>query len=133
MQINNLTVHDTKVFVPVLDFEASLRFYQALGWHMNFKAENNAIAELELGNGRFLLQYFYNKELAENFMLHINVADAAAWHKHATTIIETGQYASARLTEPKEESYGSLITYVWDPSGVLLHFVQHLDGNKQIA
>jgi hypothetical protein len=129
MPNNNLTVHDVKVFVPALDFEESLRFYQTLGWHMNFKAENNAIAELELGNGRFLLQNFYNKELAENFILHIGVADAAAWHKHAANVIKTGQYTNARLTEPKKESYGALVTYVWDPSGVLLHFVQHLDEN----
>ena len=30
--------------------------------------------------------------------------------------------------KPQEQSYGALVTFVWDPSGVLLHFAEYRDG-----
>ncbi len=120
----NLTATDVKVFVPAKDFQESLRFYTALGWQLNYRAENDDIAELELANGRFYLQNYYNKAWANNFVLHIKVEDAHAWHQHASTVIKDGNFKDARLNAPKEESYGALVTTVWDPSGVLLLFAQ---------
>ena len=57
-------------------------------------------------------------------MMHITVQDSKAWWQHASMVIGASNYKYARLKEPKEESYGALVTYVWDPSGVLLHFAQ---------
>jgi predicted lactoylglutathione lyase len=124
----SLTATDVKVFVPAKDFQDSLRFYEALGWQVNFRAANDDIAELQLADCRFYLQNYYNKAWANNFMLHITVADARAWWEHATTVIAAGRYKNARVNEPKEESYGALVTHVWDPSGVLLHFAQFHPG-----
>lgn len=124
----NLTTNDVKVFVPAMNFEASLRFYQALGWNANFVADDNGIAELELANYRFYLQNYYNKHWADNFMMHITVEDAQAWQQHASTVIAEERYENVRVEGPKEESYGALVTYVWDPSGVLLHFAQPIQG-----
>ena len=31
-----------------------------------------------------------------------------------------------RVNPPKEEDYGALVTYIWDPAGVLLHMAQPL-------
>ncbi len=121
-----LTVTDVKVFVPAKEFAQSLRFYEALGWTRTMLTDDNSLAELELAGGRFYLQNYYNRAWANNFMFHITVEDARAWHDHAKAVIDTGNYGPARLWEPKEESYGSLVTYVWDPSGVLLHFAQPL-------
>lgn len=118
---------DVKVFVPAKNFQESLQFYEALGWKINFRAEKDDLAELELANNRIYLQNYYNKHWANNFMLHITVDDARAWWKHASTVIEAGNYKYARLNEPKEQSYGALVTHVWDPSGVLLHFAQFHD------
>jgi len=115
---------DVKVFVPAQDFETSLAFYQALGWKLNWR--QGGLAELELGNVRFLLQDFYVKQWAHNFMLYIDVTDAQAWYEHISRIINTGDFGSARLNPPKEEAYGALVTYVWDPCGVLLHFAEPL-------
>ena len=126
MNSASLTVSDIKIFVPAMNFEESLKFYTALGWHPNWVAEDNSLAVLELANHRFYLQNYYNKTWADNFMMHLTIEDATAWHQHAAKVIEDGQYKYARLKEPKEESYGALVTYVWDPSGVLLHFAQFL-------
>ena len=30
----------------------------------------------------------------------------------------------ARVAEPQQQDWGALVTYVWDPCGVLLHFTQ---------
>ena len=120
----NLAVNDVKVFVPALDFAQSLEFYQALGWRLNWKADDDGLAELELAGQRFYLQDYYNKDWANNFMMHILVEDADAWWKHASNVIAEGKYQYARLNEPKLEDYAALVTHVWDPSGVLLHFAQ---------
>ena len=60
-------------------------------------------------------------------MMHITVDDARAWWEHASKVIENGAYEYARVREPQEQSYGALVTSVWDPSGVLLHFAQYHD------
>ena len=123
----DLTVKDIKVFVPALNFLESLRFYEALGWQINFRADNDDIAELELAGQRFYFQNFYNKDWADNYMLHITGEDAEALEEHATAVIEKGNFKNTRIGEPKEHSYGALVTPIRDPSGVLLHFAQFLN------
>ncbi len=118
--------NDVKTFVPALNFGESLEFYKALGWQVNFKADDGGLAELELADCRFYLQDYYNKDWANNFMLHITVDDAKAWWGHASKAIDAGNYKYARLKKPEEQSYGALVTFVWDPSGVLLHFAEYL-------
>ena len=120
----NLNVSDVKTFVPAKNFEESFNFYTALGWRPDWKAEDNSLAVMELGNHRFYLQNYYQKDWAENFMLHITVDDAQAWFEHASKVIS--EQGGGNVRPPKHESYGALVTYVWDPSGVLLHFAQFL-------
>ena len=119
------TASDVKIFVPAMDSSQSIGFYDAMGWAVNWRAEDDSLAELELANCRFYLQNYYNEEWANNFMLHITVDDARAWWQHASGVIENGGYQNARLGEPSEQPYGALVTFVWDPSGVLLHFAQY--------
>jgi predicted lactoylglutathione lyase len=124
--VNYPAASDVKVFVPAKNFRESLKFYTSLGWQQNWQDEN--LAELELSGCRFYLQNYYNQKWADNFMMHITVSDAKAWWEHAAKVIAEGKYQYARLNEPKQEVYGALVTYVWDPSGVLLHFAQRLDS-----
>lgn len=114
--------NDVKVFVPTKNFELSLRFYEALGWRRNWR--EGGLAEIELADSRLYLQDFYAKDWAENFMLYVVVDDAQAWHDHAVRVIESDEYLGARTQPPKKEPYGALVTYVWDPCGVLIHFAQ---------
>ncbi len=120
----SLVATDVKVFVPAKDFKASLAFYTALGWTVNFRAEDDGIAELALADSRFYLQNYYQRQWANNFMLQISVTDAQAWYAHAKAVIAAGGWKSARVQAPERQDYGALVTFVWDPSGVLLHFAQ---------
>ena len=123
--MNSPMAKDVKIFVPAMDFSQSIRFYKDMGWSVNWRAEDDSLAELELANSRFYLQNYYNEDWANNFMMHITVDDARAWWRHASSVIETGGYQNARLREPSEQPYGALVTFVWDPSGVLVHFAQY--------
>ena len=120
----NLTASDVIPFVGAKDFDISRDFYVALGWKLNW--DRGALAELELGGSRFFLQRYFQQDWCENSMLHVTVADAEAWHAHASAVIERGSFAAARVNPPKREDYGALVTYIWDPAGVLLHMAQPL-------
>jgi uncharacterized glyoxalase superfamily protein PhnB len=113
---------DLKVFVPAKDFAVSKRFYAALGFHPNW--EEGDLAEFEIAGTRFLLQNFFEPGWAGNFMIHVRVDDAAAWARHAHGVIASGDYPGTRVEGPREESSGFRVAYVWDPSGVLLHFAE---------
>lgn len=119
------TVRDIKVFVPTQEFDLSLRFYKRLGWKCNWRDESG-LAEIELANVRLYLQNYYVKEWAENFMIYLDVDDAAAWHTLAREALQSGEFPRARTKPPAEEPYGALVTYIWDPSGVLLHCAQKI-------
>ncbi len=127
--MDQTTAKDVKVFVPTKDFQQSLEFYQALGWKCNWREEG--LAEIELTNVRLYLQNFYAKEWAENFMIYIVVESADAWHKHITEVIQKGDFPGTRVSPPKEESYGAMVTYAWDPCGVLLHFAEPVRKAKK--
>ena len=123
----NLTVDDVKIFVPAKNFEESLNFYKEMGWGVNWVADQQDLAILELAGQRFYLQNYYNKDWANNFMMFITVEDPHAWYEHAQQVIAKGNYKYARLREPQTTDFNALVTYVWDPSGVLLHFAKFLD------
>jgi len=119
-----LAITDVKVFVPTKDFKLSLSFYQELGWKTI--GLHDKLAELELGGIRFFLQDYYNRGWANNFMFYINVENTRAWYEHVSEVLENGDFGKARVNEPKKQPHGDIVTHVWDPSGVLLHFAQQI-------
>ena len=124
----NLSASDIKTFVGSRNFDESRDFYVALGWKVNF--DTGDLAELELGDCRFYLQDYYQRQWCENSMLHITVEDAEAWHRHAEAVVTNRSYGSARAKAPEMQDYGALVTHVWDPVGVLLHFAQPIDESQ---
>jgi predicted lactoylglutathione lyase len=116
------TASDVRVFVPAKDFSLSKAFYRALGWKLNW--EDAELAELEIAGHRFLLQNYYKQEWADNFMIHVSIDDAQAWYELASSILAAGAYLGAKVSPPAQQSYGALVTHLWDPSGVLLHLAQ---------
>jgi uncharacterized glyoxalase superfamily protein PhnB len=112
-------VIDLKAFVPAKDFPLSRRFYLDLGCAENWG--NDQVAEFQLGSHRFLLQNFYVKAQAENFMMHLMVEDADAWWTHikSTGLIEKYELGMAR--PPTMQPWGLRVLYLADPSGVLWH------------
>lgn len=115
-------ITDIRVFVPATNFARSKAFYLALGWTL--KWGDDRLALLEIANARFYLQDFNADGFAENFMIHVSVADAAAWHARVQALAESGEFPGVRASPPKREPYGALVSHAWDPSGVLLHFAQ---------
>ena len=123
--MSNLRITDIRFFIPAQDFAMSKAFYTELGWTELWSDTNLAL--LENSDHRFYLQNYYAKEFAENCMIHIVVDDAAAWHARVAVLVAGGQFPGVRVSSPKPEPYGALVTYAWDPAGVLLHFAQWTD------
>jgi hypothetical protein len=76
--VPNLNASDVRVFMPAKDFATSKAFYTALGWKVT--EIDGELAVLELADRHLYLQNYYVKDWAENFMIHITVEDAQAWH-----------------------------------------------------
>lgn len=112
-------VIDLKAFVPAKDLALSKRFYLDLGFKENWG--NDQAAELELGGFRFLLQNFYEKVHAENFMMHLMVEDADAWWAHIVAAGLTEKYQLHMAKPPALQPWGLRVLYLTDPAGVLWH------------
>ncbi|WP_207483935.1 VOC family protein [Arenibaculum pallidiluteum] len=110
-------------FVPAREFQASLGFYEALGFRSDRLGDR--IALMRLGDGRgafsFLLQDFYVKEFAENLMMHLMVEDLDRWWDHIAALGLDARFAVPAPRPPRKESWGLRVAYVWDPAGVLWH------------
>src|SRR5262245_19114623 len=117
----DLRVFDVRAFVPANDFARSRAFYLALGWTERWT--DGSLSLLELGGHRLMLQDHYHREWAEHSMLTIEVASARDWHAHVEQVLATGEHGDARVAQPQDEAWAT-VTYVWDPSGVLLHFAE---------
>lgn len=112
-------VLDLKAFVPARDFALSRRFYSDLGFTENW--HNDQVAEFEVGGFRFLLQNFFAKGLAENFMMHLHVQDGDAWWKRISEADLKGKYQLYMASPPVLQPWGLRVLYISDPSGVLWH------------
>jgi hypothetical protein len=121
-----LAVTDVRHFVPAEDFARSRAFYTALGWSTLW-TDDEALALMSLAGHQIMLQNYYVKEWAENSMLVIEVADARAWYRHVAQVLADGEFGAARVAEPQQQDW-ALVTHVWDPCGVLLHFAEMSSG-----
>ncbi len=70
-------------FLPSKDFEVSKRFYEALGFT---KVMDGEVGIFRIGGSGFILQRYFQKEWAENFMMHLMVDDLDAWWAHITSL-----------------------------------------------
>ena len=77
----DLSVSDVRVFVPSSDFAQSRAFYAALGW-ATIWTDDEGLALIELGGHRLMLQNYFVRDWAENFMVTVEVASAQDWHDH---------------------------------------------------
>jgi len=112
-------------FLPARDFELSKRFYETLGFE---KLLDATVAIFRMGRGEFLLQNYYQKEWAENFMMQLMVDDLDAWWIHIQSLDLPGRFGVAPPKAPALQPWGLRIAYVTDPSGVLWHVAQRRPG-----
>ncbi|MBK6590707.1 MAG: glyoxalase [Acidobacteria bacterium] len=68
-----------RAFVPAQDFDLSKSFPEALGFE---KVLDGEVAIFNVGSGGFILQRYYQKDWAENFMMQLMVDDLDAWFQH---------------------------------------------------
>lgn len=130
--MSDLTVSDLRPFVPARDFALCKRFYSSLGWDTRDVADGLALVRLA-DRQHFYLQDYYIREVAENCMLHLTVTDAQAWHRHVSSVLRAGHFPDARVQPPKLQSYGAIVTFVHDPSGVLIHLCEWKPGDRPHA
>lgn len=115
-------------YIPARDFDLSRRFYVALGFE---KILDGEVAIFRLGASGFLLQRYYQKEWAENFMMQLMVDDLDAWWVHIKALDLPGRFGVPPPRAPAMQPWGLRIAYVTDPSGVLWHVAQRRDGAVQ--
>ena len=117
-----LDVVAMRPFVPARDFETSLGFYKELGFQSY--PLGAGLASLHLGPFAFLLQDYYVQDWAGNFMMHLLVQDLDAWWAHIEGLNLGDRYDVKPPAEPKLQPWGLVVSYVFDPSGVLWHVAQ---------
>lgn len=115
-------------FLPAKNFELSKRFYETLGFE---KVLDSEVAIFNAGSGGFILQNYYQKEWAENFMMQLMVDDLDAWWEHIASLDLPGQFGVSPPKAPMMQSWGLRISYLVDPSGVLWHVAQRRNGVVQ--
>lgn len=115
-------VLDLKAFVPARNFELAKQFYQDLGFTLNWGSDQ--IAELQIGSSRFLLQPFYVKDHAENFMMSLMVEDVDEWWSHIERIGLTKKYPGTSAKPPAMQPWWLRVLYLIDPTGILWHITE---------
>jgi catechol 2,3-dioxygenase-like lactoylglutathione lyase family enzyme len=120
--MNNMTTVEAKAFVPAQNFDLSKRFYQDLGFVLAWSSDD--LAYFRSGHSSFLLQNFYNKDHAENFMMHLLVEDVEAWWRHVQSQKLAGKYG-VRTEPPADRSWGMRDFVIIDPTGVLWRIGQN--------
>jgi catechol 2,3-dioxygenase-like lactoylglutathione lyase family enzyme len=115
-------------FVPARDFDLSKRFYEALGFE---KVLDGEVAIFNTASGGFILQRYYQKDWAENFMMQLMVDDLDAWWVHLGALDLPAKFGVQPPKPPAMQPWGLRIAYVFDPSGVLWHVAERREGMIQ--
>jgi uncharacterized glyoxalase superfamily protein PhnB len=112
-------------FLPARDFDTSRRFYEALGFE---KLLDSEVAIFRLGGSGFILQRYFQKEWAENFMMQLMVDDLDAWWSHIQKLDLPKAFGVQAPKPPAMQPWGLRVAYVFDPSGVLWHVCQRREN-----
>ncbi len=121
--MSDMTTIEAKAYVPAKDFALSKRFYQDLGFELVWSSDD--LAYLRRGNSSFLLQNFYKKEHADNFMMHLLVKNVEAWWQHVEAQGLPAKYGVI-VEPPADRSWGIRDFVVVDPTGVLWRIGQNI-------
>lgn len=123
----NKTTIEIKAFVPARDFKLSKRFYEDLGFVIAWS--DNSLAYLHAGDASFLLQNFYQQDHAENFMMHLLVADVECWWAHVQRAQLAERY-DVRAIPPQDQPWAIRDFVLTDPTGVLWRIGQSIEHER---
>ncbi len=116
-------INDFKPFVPSNDYTVSKAFYECMGFKINW--DDGEVCEIDTRFGyRFLLLPRNHNNYAHSLMLHFMVNSAQEWYDYFIGIGLAEKFPGAKVAAPDLKLWGLLITHVWDPAGVLLHFAE---------
>jgi catechol 2,3-dioxygenase-like lactoylglutathione lyase family enzyme len=125
--MTNMTTVEIKAFVPARDFDLSKRFYQDLGFDLAWSDDD--LAYFRHGPSSFLLQNFYIKEHASNFMMHLLVEDLDAWWRHVEAQNVVATYG-VMAQPPADRPWGMCDFVIVDPTGVLWRIAENIPKNR---
>jgi catechol 2,3-dioxygenase-like lactoylglutathione lyase family enzyme len=109
------TVRAMRPTVPAKDFDISQRFYVELGFEAR-KLTDRPV-EMRLGVFSFILQNYYVREWADNFVIHLTVSDVSLWWNHIARLELPTRYG-VKTRSPVAEGWATAAGLT-DPSGVL--------------
>jgi catechol 2,3-dioxygenase-like lactoylglutathione lyase family enzyme len=121
--MGDLSIVQIKAYVPARDFSLSKQFYAELGFTIVWSTDD--LAYVRHGNASFLLQNFYVREHADNFMMHLLVEDVEAWWRQVQARRLQSKYEIV-LEPPADRSWGLRDFVITDPSGVLWRIGQNI-------
>ena len=110
-----------RLFLPSLDYQASIRFYQEIGFEIAWQSDDLTIMkhqELE-----FFIQNAYVKDWAENTMIQLFVEDIQQFYENIKNLKK--DYPMIQFKPIQEVDYGTTF-HLLDPAGVLIHVMQHV-------
>jgi hypothetical protein len=113
-------VRAMRPMVPAKGFDVSKRFYIELGFQPRQLTER--LVEMQLGMFSFILQDYYVREWADNFMVHVTVSDVGLWWDHIVSLDVPARYG-VKIQAPPWQGW-AVVAGVIDPSGVLWRFAE---------
>lgn len=115
-------------FVPAMDPDLSKRFWEALGFE---KVLDGEVAIFNAGSGGFILQRYYQKDWAENFVVQLMVDDLDEWWAHIVGLDLPAKFGVQPPKPPAMQPWGLRTAYVYDPCGVLWHVAERRENTIQ--
>jgi hypothetical protein len=109
------TVQAMRPMVPAKDFDTSQRFYVELGF--GARTLTDRLVEMRLGVFSFILQNYYVREWADNFVVHLTVSDVGLWWDRIVSLDLSTRYG-VETRAPGDEGWAT-VAGLTDPSGVL--------------
>ena len=109
------TVQAMRPMVPAKDFDISQRFYVELDFEPRMLTDR--LVEMRLGVFSFILQDYYVREWADNFVIHLTVFDVRSWWNHIISLDLPARYGT-RSRSSAAEGWAT-VAGLTDPSGVL--------------
>jgi hypothetical protein len=90
-------------FLPAKDFALSKRFYETLRFQ---KILDGEVAIFRIGASEFILQNYFQKQWAENFMMQLVVDDLDAWWAHISAFDLPTQFGVTAPKPPAMQPWG---------------------------
>ena len=120
--MTNLQASELRTFLPSKDYDESTRFYVDLGFEVAWAEDE--VKEMRIAGFSFLLQNYYQKDWADNFMMQLKVTDLDAWWRHIEGKDLAARYKGVRAKKPTVYPWGLREIHLIDPAGVLWHIAE---------